>query len=348
MTGFRWDWGEPLEPKFWQLLSTVAKHEPWAIEHGLLAAKIAGLTARALTLPEDQVEWISIAAFLHDAGKLTLPAQLLQKPKPLSEDEYSQIQRHPSAGARITSAMHLSPDIVEAIRHHHERFDGRGYPFGKSGEEIPLGGRIVAAAELVSALLTPRWYRPPLSPARALERLQNFAGNALDPELVKAIKFQLPKLFGFSSLSSLVQCNESIPLERLVYEEEAVLWWSVRSFVYQLLLEMEKLMGRKLRQVFADRLNKWFKQQGIPLQLQDLNLVSQHRWWQTLGDLASHARNLVGAIHAILSHLVGAPFIADWLDEIRSQLPGKANAVGMRYKLWVWKQDVAADTAVNC
>lgn len=274
MTGFNWDWGEPPDPKFWQLLSTVAKQEKWAVEHGLLSAKIAGLTARALTLPDKQVEQISIAGLLHDVGKLTLPASLLQKPRPLTEDEYAQVQRHPSIGARITVAMHLPQEVIEAIRHHHERMDGKGYPFGKKGDEIPLEGRIVSVAEVISAVLTPRWYRPPLSPAHAIERVQSLAGNVLDPELVKAACFQLPKLFGFSSLSSLLLFTNPIPLERLVCDEEAMLWRAVHTFVRELLVEMERLMGRQFCQAFVGWLNEWLSRQNIPIQFQDLSLVS--------------------------------------------------------------------------
>lgn len=347
MMSFQWDWGDPPDPKFWQLLSTVAKREPWAIEHGLLAAKISGLIARGLTLPEEHIEKVSIAGFLHDAGKLTLPASLLQKPKPLTEDEYSQVQRHPSIGARITAAMHLPSEVIEAIRHHHERFDGRGYPFGKRGEEIPLEGRITAVAELLSAALTPRWYRPPLTPMQAVERLQSFAGSSLDPEIVKAALHQLPKLFGFSSLSSLSHCNEPIPLKRLVQDEEATLWYAVLSFVQQLLAEMEALMGRQFCQTFGNWLNQWLSQRKIPLQFYDLKLVSQYRWWQTIGDLAQFARTVIGAIHASVAQLVGAPFASKWLDAVRAQLPEQADTVGLRYGLWVWRNDVTSPTAVN-
>lgn len=348
MTGFTWDWGEPPDPKFWQLLSTVAKQEKWSVEHGLLAAKIAGLIARALTFPDDQVEQVSVAGLLHDVGKLTLPASLLQKPKPLTEDEYAQIQRHPSAGARITVAMHLPQGVTEAIRHHHERVDGKGYPFGKAGEEIPIEGRIVAIAEIVSAMLTPRWYRPPLSPVSATERLRSLAGNVLDPELVKAACFQLPKLFGVSSLSSLTLYTKAIPLERLVRDEEALLWRTVCVFVRELLVEMEQFMGRQFCQAFVEWLNQWLSRQNIPIQFRDLNLVSLHRWWQTLGDLTLFAKTLVGVTHAVLSHLVGATFIADWLDSVRSQLPEQADKVGLRYGLWVWRNDTAdAGTAVS-
>ncbi|MGQ9463742.1 MAG: HD-GYP domain-containing protein [Candidatus Fervidibacter sp.] len=347
MMGFQWDWGDPPDPKSWQLLSTVAKREPWAIEHGLLAAKISGLIAGALTLPEGHIEKVSVAGFLHDAGKLILPAPLLQKPKPLTEDEYSQVQRHPSIGARITTAMHLPSEVIEAIRHHHERFDGRGYPFGKRGDEIPLEGRIAAVAELLSAALTPRWYRPPLTPMQAVERLQSFAGSSLDPEIVKAALHQLPKLFGFSSLSSLSHFNKPIPLERLVQDEEATLWYAVLSFVQQLLAEMEALMGRQFCQTFANWLNQWLSQRKIPLQFRDLRLVSQYRWWQTIGDLAQFARTVIGAIHSSVSQLVGAPFASKWLDAVRAQLPEQADTVGLRYGLWVWRNDVTSPTAVN-
>ena len=107
-------------------------------------------------------------------------------------------------------------------------------------------------------------------------------------------------------------------------------------------------MGRQFCQVFVNWLNEWLSRQNIPLQFQDLNLVSRHRWWQTLGDLALFARTLVGVAHATLGHLVGSPFIAEWLDGVRSQLPEQEDMVGLRYGLWVWKRDIAANTAVNC
>ncbi len=331
-----WDWGEAPEPRFWHLLSMVAKHEPWAIEHGLLAAKLCALTARALTLSESQVELVSTAGLLHDVGKLVLPAPLLQKAKPLTEEEYAQVQRHPSVGARIVSALHLPETVIDAIRHHHERVDGQGYPMGKRGEEIPVEGRIVAIGELVGALLTPRRYRPPLSPAQMLDRLDNLAGRALDKEFVSAVRSQLPRLFGFSSLSSLALCTQPIPLELLVREEEASLWYTLKTFANQLLAELEHLTGRAFCQVYAERLNQWLFQSGVPMHFQDLSLMSRYRWWQTLGDLVLFARTFVGVIQVTLGHLVGAPFLFEWLNYVRSQLPEQMDTVGLRYGIWVW------------
>lgn len=340
MMGIHWDWGEPPDPKFCQLLVTIAKREKWAVEHGLLAAKIAALTARALTFPEVKVERIAIAGLLHDVGKLTIPAQLLQKPRPLTEEEYSQVQRHPSTGARITAALHLPLETIEAIRHHHERMDGKGYPFGKVGDEIPIEGRIAAVAETLSAALTPRWYRPPLSPAFALERLKDSAGKILDRDLVKAFSSQFPKLFGFSSLTSLSLCTKPFPLERLVGEEEASLWISISTFISKLLAEMERLMGRQFCQNFVEWLNNWLDSHQIPLQFQGLKPISKHRWWQTIGEFALFARTLIGAIHAMLGHLVGSDFVADWLDGVRAQLTEQADTVGIRYGLWIWQRNL--------
>ncbi|MER3500854.1 MAG: hypothetical protein C4295_05125 [Candidatus Fervidibacterota bacterium] len=339
MTGFRWDWSEPPDPKWWQLLSTLAKRELWAIEHGLLAAKVAALTARALTLSDEQVEQLSIAGLLHDVGKIALPAEVLQKPRPLREDEYTQVKRHPSVGARLVGAMHLPSAVLEAIRHHHERVDGRGYPFGKRGDEIPLEGRIGAVSEQISAFLTPRWYRPPLSPARALERLSALSGSSLDPEVAKAALSQLPSLFGVSSLASVALCTQPMPLERLVREEEERLWRTLQSFTHLLAQEMERLMGRKFCQAFFEHLNAWFARQCLPLHFQKLRLVSRARWWQTLGDFVGFAHTLIGTMQSALGHLVGAPFLTKWLDSVRAKLPEWQDAVGLRYGLWVWHRE---------
>ncbi|MCS7191549.1 MAG: HD domain-containing protein [Armatimonadetes bacterium] len=338
MMNIYWDWGEPPDPRFWQLLTTLSKRETWAIEHGLLAAKIAALTAQALTLTEKEIEQIAIAGLLHDVGKITIPKELLQKPKPLTEEEYAQIQRHPSLGARVTSAFHLQFETIEAIRHHHERFDGKGYPFGKSGSEIPFEGRIVAVAEMLSATLTPRWYRPPLSPTLAIERLEANI-SAFDQEIAKAAKFQLPKLFGSSSLASLSFYTKPVSIERLIYEEEISLWHTINTFVNALLCEIERMMGQKFCQAFINFLNEWLKARKIPIGFHGLKPISKHKWWQTLGELALFGRTLLSAIYSMLGQIVGSDFASDWFDAICSQLPEQVDAVGLRYELWIWKRN---------
>jgi len=335
----RWEWGEPPDPRFWQLLATISKRESWAIEHGLIVAKISALTAQALTLPDDKIEKISVAGLLHDVGKLTLPTELLQKPQPLTEEEYAQIKRHPSKGVQIITALHLPSETIEAVHHHHERVDGEGYPFGKRGSEIPVEGRIVAVGEMLGATLTPRWYRPPLSPIQALERLESAAGTALDRELVKCAKSQLPKLFGFSSLTSLSLCTKPVPIERLVQEEDASLWQTISTFLVILLTEMERIIGRQFCQLLVNCLNRWLEENKIPLHFQGLKPVSKYRWWQTLGELALFGRIILGTVHAMLSRLTGSEFVSDWLDGVREQLNEQFDAVGFRYGLWIWQRN---------
>ncbi len=126
------------------------------------------------------------AFFLHDVGKVGIPDRVLGKPGPLSEEEWTLVRRHPLTGARIVEPVPFLSGAVEVIRHHHERFDGTGYPDGLEGEEIPLAARIFAVADAFDAMTSGRPYRPALPVARAGEELERGAGSQFDPEVVGA------------------------------------------------------------------------------------------------------------------------------------------------------------------
>ena len=120
----------------------------------------AVLLAKKIGLPEEEVEIIRDGGLFHDIGKIGIPDSILQKTSPLTDDEYSDIKNHPSIGAHILQPAKIFDKIIPIVKHHHERFDGRGYPSGLKGEDIPLCARIVCIADSFDAMTSDRSYRP--------------------------------------------------------------------------------------------------------------------------------------------------------------------------------------------
>jgi putative nucleotidyltransferase with HDIG domain len=168
-----------------------AEHElqarlPSSLRHARRVARYAAATARRMKLPAEQVARIRRAAALHDVGKLGVAATIIDKPGPLSDEEYATVQGHAVAGAEMLTE--LDPELGDIIRHHHERFDGNGYPDGLAGEEIPLGARVIAVADTFDALTSRRPYRPARGRRQALALLVAEAGSQLDPRVVEEFR----------------------------------------------------------------------------------------------------------------------------------------------------------------
>ncbi|MCI0487143.1 MAG: diguanylate cyclase [Blastocatellia bacterium] len=142
--------------------------------------------ARAVGYPEDQMEGLKTAALLHDIGKLAVPEHILNKPGKLSKAEYSKIMNHPVVGADILSNVEFPYEVVPIVRHHHERFDGTGYPGRLKGEEIPLGARILTVVDCYDALITDRPHRPSYEREQALELMRAESGRTFDPAILEA------------------------------------------------------------------------------------------------------------------------------------------------------------------
>jgi putative two-component system response regulator len=166
------------------LVRTLEARDPYTSGHSLrVRAHAVGLGQR-LGLERLALKRLSLAAKLHDIGKVGLPEGILNKPAPLSADEMSQVRAHPVIGERILAPIIHNRDVLAAIRHHHERFDGAGYPDGLRGTDIPLLARIITIADCFDALTTFRAYRASLSPDAALDSLRRDAGTHFDPALV--------------------------------------------------------------------------------------------------------------------------------------------------------------------
>jgi HD-GYP domain-containing protein (c-di-GMP phosphodiesterase class II) len=141
-------------------------------------------------------EWIfnlRIGAILHDIGKIGVPTSLLCKPGMLSVEEQLQVQSHPVIGGRIVRAMEEFK-LESSVRHHHECFDGKGYPDGLKGEAIPIEARLILAADTFDAMTSNRPYRRALSTDRAIDELKKFSGKQFDPEVVRWMVQAAPSL----------------------------------------------------------------------------------------------------------------------------------------------------------
>ena len=154
--------------------------------HSLRVARMALLLGRMVDLPRDRMEPLLLSAILHDVGKIATPDDILKKPARLDDDEYEIMKEHPVAGARMLAHIAALKDVIPGIRHHHEHWDGSGYPEGLAGEDIPLMGRIVLIGDAFDAMTTDRIYRKAMSVDIALKELRKHAGRQFDPKLVKA------------------------------------------------------------------------------------------------------------------------------------------------------------------
>jgi putative two-component system response regulator len=146
-----------------------------------LALRLAG----GVGVPEDQWDLLAKGALLHDIGKISTPDAILNKPGPLTAEEFAVVKDHTWQGAHIVEPLHSMRAAVPLIRWHHERLDGRGYPDGIEGDAIPLLVRILAVADVYDSLASDRPYRPPIAHSRCLDLLRaNAASGGLDPDLV--------------------------------------------------------------------------------------------------------------------------------------------------------------------
>ncbi len=154
----------------------------------------ADALAQHLPISNSEKEKIRLAGVLHDIGKIGVPDRILLKPGSLTGDEWDEMRLHTEAGFDIVSRVLGLEEIAEILRHHHERWDGTGYPRGLRGEAIPLASRVIAIADTFDAIVTDRPYRAALSPAEAREIILLLAGTHFDPEVVTAFLEAFPKL----------------------------------------------------------------------------------------------------------------------------------------------------------
>jgi putative nucleotidyltransferase with HDIG domain len=166
--------------------SIIAIRDPYTVAHQQRTSRLACLIAAEMDLPETSIEALRVAGRLHDLGKIAVPIEILAKSGKLTEAEFSLIRCHPQVGYEILLPLELPRRIAQIILQHHERLDGSGYPRGLQGDEILLGARILAVADVVEAICSFRPYRTSLGQDLALAEINNYKTTLYDAAVVDA------------------------------------------------------------------------------------------------------------------------------------------------------------------
>ena len=170
-----------------RLAAAIDEKDPYTRGHSDRVSRYAVLLAKDLGLGSDDVRRVQVGSLLHDVGKIGIDDRILRKPTVLTEDEYRYMKQHPEKGASMLASIKNMKEINPAVRHHHERWDGGGYPGGLRGDAIPLIARIVNVADTFDAMTTNRPYQKSMSFEKAVARLKEMSGSACDPHVVAAL-----------------------------------------------------------------------------------------------------------------------------------------------------------------
>jgi diguanylate cyclase (GGDEF)-like protein len=185
------------------LAKAVDARDVYTGSHSQRVGELAARIALRMDAEPELIELIRLAGSLHDLGKLAIPEEILRKPAPLTDAERMVLERHPQIGYRMLESLGVDP-VADWVLYHHERWDGAGYPDGRSGEQIPLGARIIFVADAFDAMTTDRVYRRKLGIEDALNELHRCSGTQFDPEVVAAFseEFGFGEAFAVASLAS--------------------------------------------------------------------------------------------------------------------------------------------------
>jgi HD-GYP domain-containing protein (c-di-GMP phosphodiesterase class II) len=169
-----------------ELSEAIESRDPYMRGHSARVTALADALARWLGWDDEQLRLLQIGGPLHDIGKLAVPGSILRKPGALTPEELVEIRAHPEAGARLIEPIDPARGALPYVLHHHERWDGRGYPHGLVGRAIPVEARLLAVADAFDAMTSNRPYRRALGHEQALTEIDRFAGTQFDPELARA------------------------------------------------------------------------------------------------------------------------------------------------------------------
>jgi diguanylate cyclase (GGDEF)-like protein/putative nucleotidyltransferase with HDIG domain len=276
------------------LALAIEAKEHSAHDHLIRLRVYAVSIARELGMEERDIEALRIAAILHDVGKLAVPEHILEKTSPLTREEFEKVKLHAAVGAEILERVNFPYPVASMVRHHHERWDGRGYPAGLAGEAIPLGSRILAAVDCFDALISSRPYRPAYSVSEALDRIGSESGLSFDPRVVSLLEKSYVELE--RRVQQLVALNRhdtgaAAPSQTLHSRREGVAASPMNHSAYdtivaarkeeRVLLDITRQLGNSLRldevcSVVAGGLSKILEFDSLAIYLRSGDVLSPH------------------------------------------------------------------------
>ncbi len=168
------------------MVAAIDARDPYTRAHSVSVAAYAEAIGRRMGLSAPVLASLRKAALLHDIGKIGVPDAILTKPGPLTADEYDTVKRHPEIAIEILGHLSFLEEQLPLILHHHERYDGRGYPAGLVGERIPIGARILAVADALDTMFSPRTYKPAYKTDQVRAELIAGSGRQFDPAVIQA------------------------------------------------------------------------------------------------------------------------------------------------------------------
>ena len=168
------------------LAEAIDAKDPYTRGHSERVARYASAIAEEMALSPEEVERVRLAALLHDVGKIGVDDRIIRKPTALTEEEFEVMKTHPAKGAAIMGAIPQLADVIPGMKHHHEKWEGGGYPDGIKGEAIPMQARIVTVADTFDAMTTTRPYQKAMEIGYVVERIKSFSGVRYDPVVVEA------------------------------------------------------------------------------------------------------------------------------------------------------------------
>jgi putative nucleotidyltransferase with HDIG domain len=171
--------------------------DPYTLMHAEHVAELMAGLAAEMGMNSDEISLAFIVGLIHDVGKIKTPADILTKPGKLTEEEFEIMQKHAYQGAEIIAGIEGAQAVLPSMLHHHERYDGKGYPDGLAGENIPLLSRMLAICDSFDAMTTNRCYRGPVDLGLCIEEVKLCAGAQFDPEICRTFVAFLESRFGF-------------------------------------------------------------------------------------------------------------------------------------------------------